>query len=1299
MKKTLIFPAVLLLLLIGLAARDFIPPGSPPGSTNADQIAVHGKVEIWSLDQANSETDYYFEEENDANIAGGHYIPARNIFITQEFEGLVSDPEGFTDQYGYYYLKKSGLVEDSNYDVNLEVRAEAILGTYGNQLWPNEVTVQVFQDSTDIYEVNGETPAYSYHTGTDNEVNIKIGGPQDSGITWDDDVYCDWTLSDCNGYQGEDDNMGIHPVVAFWMTQVLQDFVKQVTRLAPNLDQINNDTWIIYPAMNDSTHYAAYAPPPGIGSIDISDEPLFPSQFDGAAAFSNTLGSNWRSFRQTLFHEYSHKIMHDVYWFMPEPNVNDWQHIGESEHNLETCTSKELAWKEGFAEFLPAAIAGVPLVSGQAGNGNIEYSYYPPEYLDKEGYIQDTPVSNDPNVIYPNDHGTITWHYNVTRTCDERRKNEGEVAAVLWDIYDPKGWEYLNAAAQPVFVSWKRPIMFYDRLEDSGLSEIWDELRYNEPDSINDEGYDTVASEIFDWSRLDSFWTDWIHTTYPDDDEKIHGLKAILYNRGIPSVLKPEHPPKLEDVSVDVSGRKLTFRVSEPDVEDRPSLYFNVGYMKDRTDSEYSYYYSEDRPVSELATNWRDGQLTVTLDIPRGKLGRDNGVMLHDSMLVDLRSRGVTQNEKHFNLWCAPASPSNFASSVAVQGNYAYVADMEDGLYIFDLSDPLKPVKQALLQGDMSSADAPWGGAMGVAVRGNYAYVAAYSGALVVVDISKPASPRLAAYLELEGDPRSVALGDMKAYVANGTGGMAVVNIRYPESPGLETTLATGGGLELVVSGNEAYLGTEGGLEIYSLGVFPRQKGFIPTPGEAVSGVAVDGDGLIYLVTREGSLKVYDVSTWNPALADLQPFMIEKADPELISPILLAELPVHVLSGGAVLDGDSLYAGGVVVDVGEPELVYAMADNMHLAGASDLAVKDGVVYAAAGTDGLLVFSSSTSTAAQDACGAGDTLQGGNEILEPAGVWEGHVNDMAFAGGHGYLATGEEGMKIVSVRPPGTIQDKGVYQQWLGPDQFKLDARGVEVSQDGDLVYLSSFKGDLQILNITSPASPSMMGMVQPNRHEDAGQWSDVAATDLYAYVCAGTGGLRGLDLRDVSDPPWRDTANLALNDCTDVAVHLPFVYALGSSSGLHIFELMVQDSNSMPDLYEVGVWKLPEGISGSAYSSLYLDLERRLLYVSSLWNGITILDVYDPPHPAVLSSIDPGRAYGLALSDNTLFAGDEQVVHIIDVGDPTKPRETGSQELTDRYGLEISAINLKVYEGVLYVVTDRDTLQAYRILK
>ncbi|MDP6796866.1 MAG: hypothetical protein QGG33_03490, partial [Candidatus Krumholzibacteria bacterium] len=66
------------------------------------------------------------------------------------------------------------------------------------------------------------------------------------------------------------------------------------------------------------------------------------------------------------------------------------------------------------------------------------------------------------------------------------------------------------------------------------------------------------------------------------------------------------------------------------------------------------------------------------------------------------------------------------ARSVAVSGNYAYVADGYSGLQIVDVSDPAAP----LIIGSVDTPDT----AFGVAVAGNYAYVAdRYSGLQIVL--------------------------------------------------------------------------------------------------------------------------------------------------------------------------------------------------------------------------------------------------------------------------------------------------------------------------------------------------------------------------------------------------------------------------------------------------------------------------------------------------------------------------------------------------------------------------------------
>ena len=80
-----------------------------------------------------------------------------------------------------------------------------------------------------------------------------------------------------------------------------------------------------------------------------------------------------------------------------------------------------------------------------------------------------------------------------------------------------------------------------------------------------------------------------------------------------------------------------------------------------------------------------------------------------------------------------PGLPRGSALSVALSGNYAYVADSGAGLQVIDVSNPANPVR-------VGGYDTS-GYAQDVAVSGNYAYVADDGGGLQVIDVSNPANP------------------------------------------------------------------------------------------------------------------------------------------------------------------------------------------------------------------------------------------------------------------------------------------------------------------------------------------------------------------------------------------------------------------------------------------------------------------------------------------------------------------------------------------------------------------------------
>jgi hypothetical protein len=96
---------------------------------------------------------------------------------------------------------------------------------------------------------------------------------------------------------------------------------------------------------------------------------------------------------------------------------------------------------------------------------------------------------------------------------------------------------------------------------------------------------------------------------------------------------------------------------------------------------------------------------------------------------------------------------------VALAGNYAYVADYESGLRIFDASNPTAPVEVGFY--DTS------GFAEAVTVVGSYAYVADGFNGLRIINITNSAAPTEVGSINTFAYARDVAVVGSYAYVAN----------------------------------------------------------------------------------------------------------------------------------------------------------------------------------------------------------------------------------------------------------------------------------------------------------------------------------------------------------------------------------------------------------------------------------------------------------------------------------------------------------------------------------------------------
>jgi hypothetical protein len=142
-------------------------------------------------------------------------------------------------------------------------------------------------------------------------------------------------------------------------------------------------------------------------------------------------------------------------------------------------------------------------------------------------------------------------------------------------------------------------------------------------------------------------------------------------------------------------------------------------------------------------------------------------------------------------------------TSIAVSGKYVYVGDTGNGtLYIYDITNPAAP-RSVSSVGGLSTPS-------GLYVSGNYLYLTDTNDGLHIYDISNPNSPAQVGVFSAAGYYNVQVAGDY-AYLTSPGGGLVVVDVHSPSNPVQIGTLATGGTARGVfVAGKYAYVGTTG---------------------------------------------------------------------------------------------------------------------------------------------------------------------------------------------------------------------------------------------------------------------------------------------------------------------------------------------------------------------------------------------------------------------------------------------------------------------------------------------------------
>ncbi|WP_417382083.1 Calx-beta domain-containing protein, partial [Gimesia sp.] len=317
------------------------------------------------------------------------------------------------------------------------------------------------------------------------------------------------------------------------------------------------------------------------------------------------------------------------------------------------------------------------------------------------------------------------------------------------------------------------------------------------------------------------------------------------------------------------------------------------------------------------------------------------------------------------------------AIAVDVVGDYAYIADRDGGLQIFNISNPSSPVH-------VGAYDfAQQGIAQGIDVVGNLAYLAVGVAGLQIIDISNPENPTFVGsiatparargvYVEVDENNRTLA------YVADDSGfggGLQIIDVSDPHNVGQVDSFGnyvnllgsfgvnSPGGLAggVFVKDDIAYI-TDGnnGLHIIDVSDPTLPAGnmtlhqTVATPGGSATGLHVAGD-FAYVANREGGVQIIDIS-----------------DPMTASRVGSWETP-GIATGVRVVGNFAYVTDGTfglqVIDISQAKIVNTFDTHGH---ARSLFVSDTLAFVADTFGGLQILEFIPATTAT------------GTILDPAG---------------------------------------------------------------------------------------------------------------------------------------------------------------------------------------------------------------------------------------------------------------------------------------------------------------------------
>jgi len=318
-----------------------------------------------------------------------------------------------------------------------------------------------------------------------------------------------------------------------------------------------------------------------------------------------------------------------------------------------------------------------------------------------------------------------------------------------------------------------------------------------------------------------------------------------------------------------------------------------------------------------------------------------------------------------------------------------------------------------------------------------------------------------------------------------------------------------------------------------------------------------------------------------------------------------------------------------------------------------------------------------------------STSGGDEAGVYMGIYDtqGTASSVVLSsdGSKAYVADGDSGLQIVDVSNPEV-------PKLLSSYEARGSVKSVSLSNDGSKAYLANQgegdKAGLEIVDISSPAPVLLGSYNEPASSVYSSHIRNIALSrdGSKAYLADGINGLRILDISSPAAPTLLSTyEGLQTVNGVTLSSDGSKAYLADGIHGLRIIDVSNPAVPSELGRYRTLAKASTVTLSNDGSKAYVMENDARGGHgtIVARGRGLLIVDISNPEAPALLGSYDTGRGGRVTLSSDgsKAYVAAGRSLQVVDITNPTGPTLYRSFDFSPDilYGVALSSDDSKAY--------------------